>query len=74
MARAVNLAQATLPRLGEVSRDSLKLFHANGRSGDHLSFERASVSLKREESRLNENVQRPLFLDVKLSPRRRELA
>jgi len=74
VARAVNLAQASLPRLGEVSRDSPRLFHAKSRSGNQLSFERASVSPRRGESRLGENVQRPLSLDVELSPRQRELA
>jgi len=69
-----NLAQASLSRLGEVSKGSPKPSRANGRSGDQLSFERASVSLKRGESRLSENVQRPLFQILELSPRRRELA
>ena len=69
MARAVNLAQASLLRLGEVSRGSPRLFHANGRLNDQFSFERASVSPRRGESRLSENVQRPLSLDVVLSPR-----
>jgi len=63
-----------LPRLGEMSRYSPRPFHASGHSGDQLSFERASVSLRRGESRLSENAQRPLFLCVELSPRRRELA
>jgi len=44
MARADNLAQASLPRLGEMSRDSLRPFHASGRSSNQLSFERASRS------------------------------
>jgi len=44
------------------------------RSGDQLFFEQASVSLKGGESRLSENAQKPLFLIVELSPRRRELA
>jgi len=74
VARSDNLAQASLPRLGEMSRDSHRPFHASGRSGNRLSFERASVSLKREESCLSENVQRSLFLRVELSPRWRELA
>ena len=74
MAMAVNLAQASLPRLGEESSDWPRFFHANGHSGDQLSFERASVLLRRGESRLSENVQRPLFLEVELSPRRRKLA
>jgi len=74
VARADNLAQATLPRLGEMSRDSPRSFDASGRSSDQLSFERASVSLRRGESHLIKNMQRPLFLCVELSPRRRELA
>ena len=74
MAMTDNLAQASLSRLGEVSKGSPKPSRANGRSGDQLSFERASVSLKRGESRLSENVQRPLFQILELSPRRRELA
>ncbi|QCE15236.1 hypothetical protein DEO72_LG11g2245 [Vigna unguiculata] len=69
VARADNLTQASLPRLGEMSRDSPRPFPASGRSSDQLSFERASVSLKRGESRLSENAQRPLFLCVELSPR-----
>ncbi|QCD78641.1 hypothetical protein DEO72_LG1g2277 [Vigna unguiculata] len=74
VARADNLAQASLPRLGEMSRDSPRPFHASGRLGDQLSFERASISLRRGESHLSENAQRPLFLCVELSPRRMELA
>ena len=74
VARVVNLTQVSLPRLGEVNRDSPRLFHANGRSGDQLSFEQASVSLRRWECRLSENVQRPLSLDVKLSPERETLS
>jgi len=68
------LVQASLSRLGEVSRGSPRPFRANGRPGDPLSFEQASVSLRRGESRLSENVQRPLFHILELSPRRRELA
>jgi len=68
------LTQASLPHLGEINRGSPRLFHASGRSGDRLSFERESVSLRRGESRLSKNVQEPLFLCVELSPRRRELA
>jgi len=72
--RADKLTQASLPRLGEMSRGSPRPFHVRGRSGDQLNFEQASVSLRRGESRLSENAQRPLFLCVELSPRRRELA
>jgi len=63
------LAQASLSRLGEVSRGLPRPSRANGRPGDPLSFEQASVSLRR-----GENVQRPLFQILELSPRRRELA
>jgi len=69
-----NLAQASLSRLGEVSRGSPRPSRVNGRPGDLLNFEQASVSLKRGESRQSENVQRPLFQIHELSPRRRELA
>jgi len=62
VARVVNLVQASLPRLGEVSRDSSRFFHVNGRSGDQLSFKWASVSLRRGETRLSENAWRLLFL------------
>ena len=52
VARFDNLAQASLSHLGEMSRGSPRSFSAKGRSGDWLSFERASVSLRRGESRL----------------------
>jgi len=69
--RTDNLAQTGLPRLGEMSRGSPMPFRARGGSA---LFERASVSLRRGESRLSENAQRPLFKNVEPSPRRRELA
>jgi len=69
-----NLAQASLSRLDEVSRGSPRPSRANGRPSDPLSFEQASVSLKRGESCLSENMQRSLFQIHELSPRRRELA
>jgi len=74
VAETVKLVQASLSRLGEVSRGSPRPSRANGRLGDPLSFEQVSVSLRRGESRLSENVQRPLFQICELSPRRRELA
>ena len=74
VARTDNLAQASLSRLGKVSKGSPRPSRANGHSGDQLSFERASVSLRRGESRLSENVQRPLFQILEFSPRGRELA
>jgi len=36
---ADNLAQASLPRLGEMSRGSPRPFRARGHLGDQLSFE-----------------------------------
>ncbi|QCD89955.1 hypothetical protein DEO72_LG4g907 [Vigna unguiculata] len=55
MARPVNLAQAGQSRLGEMNRDSPKPYYANGRPGDPLmNFERASISPRREGSRLSE--------------------
>ncbi|QCD99499.1 hypothetical protein DEO72_LG7g781 [Vigna unguiculata] len=74
MAAIDNLAQASLSRIGEVSRGSPMPSCVNGRPGDPTSFEQVSVSLRRGESRLSENVQRPLFQIHELSPRRRELA
>jgi len=51
VARSDNLAQASLPRLGKMRRDSPRPFHASGRSGDQLNFERecaeATVSMCR---------------------------
>ncbi|QCE04104.1 hypothetical protein DEO72_LG8g2137 [Vigna unguiculata] len=61
VAATVKLAQASLSRLGEVSRGSPRPSRANGRLGDSLNFEQASVSPRRGESRLSENVRRPLF-------------
>ena len=61
VARSDNLAQESLSRLGEMSRGSPRPFYARGRLGDQLSFERASVSLRRGESRLSENAQRSLL-------------
>jgi len=74
VARSDNLAQASLSRLGEMSRDSPRPFHARSRPSDQLSFERVNISLRRGESRLSENAHRLLFLCVELLPRRRELA
>ncbi|QCD93331.1 hypothetical protein DEO72_LG5g1404 [Vigna unguiculata] len=55
MARPANLAQASQSRLGEMSRDSPKSYYARGRPGDPLIiFERASISPRREGSRLSE--------------------
>jgi len=65
--RTDNLAQAGLPRLGEMIRGSPRPFRARGRSGDQLS-------LSERASRLSENAQRPLFPNVEPSLRRRELA
>ncbi|QCD78812.1 hypothetical protein DEO72_LG1g2448 [Vigna unguiculata] len=56
MAGTDNLAQASLSRLGKVSRGSPKPSRAKSRSGDPLSFEQASVSLRQGASRLRENV------------------
>jgi len=50
VAVTVKLAQASLSRLGEVSRSSPRPSRANGRPGDSLSFEQASVSSKRERA------------------------
>jgi len=74
VAVTVKLAQASTSRPGEVSRGSPRPSRANGRLGDSLNFEQASVSPRRGKSRLNENVQRPLFQIRELSPRRRGLA
>ncbi|QCD90006.1 hypothetical protein DEO72_LG4g958 [Vigna unguiculata] len=54
VARSDNLAQRDEQRLTQT-------FYARGRSSNQLNFERASVSLKRGESRLSENAQRPLL-------------
>ena len=55
VARPANPAQARQSRLGEMSRGSPKPFYARGRPGDPLIiFERASISPKREGSRLSE--------------------
>ena len=54
VARPANLAQASQSRLGEMSRGSPKPYYARGRLGDPLIiFERASISSKREGSRLS---------------------
>ena len=74
VAATVKLTQASMSRLGEVSRGSPRPSRANGRLGDLLNFEQASVSPRRGESRLSENVRRPLFQICELSSRRRELA
>jgi len=74
VAATVKLTQASMSRLGEVSRGSPRPSRANGRLGDLLNFEQASVSPRRGESRLSENVRRLLFQIRELSPRRRELA
>jgi len=74
VARSDNLAQASLSRLGEMSRDLPRPFHGRGRSGNQLNFEWANVSLRWGESRLSKNAHRALFLCVELSLRRRELA
>ena len=55
MMRPANLAQATQSRLGEMNRDSPRPHYAKGLSGDPLIiFERASISPRREGSRLSE--------------------
>ncbi|QCE06954.1 hypothetical protein DEO72_LG9g1968 [Vigna unguiculata] len=73
MAAIDKLAQVSLSRQGKVSRGSPMPSCANGRPSDPLSFEQASVSLRRGESRLSENMQRPLFQILELSLRRRDL-
>jgi len=67
VARSDNLAQASLSRLGEMSRGSPRPFYARGRWGNQLKFERASVLPKRECAEAT-------VVCVELSPRRRELA
>jgi len=63
VARPANLAQASQSHLGEMGRGSPKPFYARGRPGDPLSiFERASVSPRREGSRLGETPR--WFLDA----------
>ncbi|QCE06170.1 hypothetical protein DEO72_LG9g1181 [Vigna unguiculata] len=74
VAVTVKLVQASLSRLGEVGRGSPRPSRASGRLGDSLNFEQASVSPRRGESRLSENVRRLLFQIRELSPRRRGLA
>ena len=75
VARIVKLAQAGMSRLGEVNRGSPKYFcHEWSPRQPTVSFERANVSLTRGGSRLSENACRVLILEVKISPRRRELA
>ena len=80
VAATVKLAQASLSRLGDGSRGSPRPSRANGRLGDSLNFEQASVSPRRGESRLSENVRRPLFqfrnsrLGGENSPKRETLA
>ncbi|QCD97715.1 hypothetical protein DEO72_LG6g2427 [Vigna unguiculata] len=55
VARPVNLAQASQSRLGEKNRGSPRPIYASGRPGDPLLvFERASISPRREGSRLSE--------------------
>jgi len=55
VARPVNLAQAGQSRLGEMNRDSPKPYYASRRPGGPLmNFERASISPRREGSRLSE--------------------
>ena len=55
------LAQASLPRLGEISRGSPRLFYASRRLGDQLCFERVNVSLRRGESHLRENARKAII-------------
>jgi len=75
VAESDELAQASLPRLGEIYRDSPKSFFTKGRPGDPLYFFGwANVSLRRGGSRLSDHARRVLMLEVELSPRRRELA
>jgi len=59
MARTDTIAQASLSHLGEMSKRLAQTFLREG--SDQLSFERASVSLRRGESRLSDNVQRSLL-------------
>jgi len=75
VANTDNLAQASLPCQGEMSRGSPKpvprellLRRPNP------CFEREDVSLKRRGSRLSETVQKAIIPIVELSLRRRELA
>ncbi|QCD86134.1 hypothetical protein DEO72_LG3g655 [Vigna unguiculata] len=53
MARTDTIAQASLSHLGEMSKRLAQTFLREG--SDQLSFERASVSLRRGESRLSDN-------------------
>ncbi|QCD91337.1 hypothetical protein DEO72_LG4g2302 [Vigna unguiculata] len=48
ISRTVKLAQASTSRPGEASRGSPWPSHTDGRLGDSLNFEQASVSPKRE--------------------------
>ncbi|QCD80626.1 hypothetical protein DEO72_LG2g948 [Vigna unguiculata] len=73
-ARSDNLAQASPPRLGEMSRGSPKLFARRVAQATRSGFEQANASLRRGKSRLSENARRAPVLCVELSPRRRELA
>jgi len=55
VARLVNLAQAGQSRLSETDRGSPRLDFASGRLGDPLLvFEQASISPRREGTRLSE--------------------
>ncbi|QCE00780.1 hypothetical protein DEO72_LG7g2070 [Vigna unguiculata] len=68
VARPANLAQASQSRLGEMNRDSPKpSLRERSPRRPTLYFERASISLRREGSRLSE-IPRG-FPDVLLSPR-----
>ncbi|QCD87117.1 hypothetical protein DEO72_LG3g1649 [Vigna unguiculata] len=75
VARSDNLAQASLSRLGEMSIDSPRPFHARGRSGNHLRFERARMRIGHcfcvSSSRLGEGnslSERPSRLSETLQP------
>ena len=68
------LAQASIPRLGEINRGSPKLLYARSRSGDLRYFEQANISLRREEARLSEIPRKVTVPFFDPSPRRRGLA
>jgi len=63
------LAQASMPRLGETNRVSPKLFYANGRSGDLISFlARCNLAYARRGS-LERDIAEPIVPLFEPSPR-----
>ncbi|QCD94641.1 hypothetical protein DEO72_LG5g2726 [Vigna unguiculata] len=80
MAGTVKLAQASTSRPGEASRGSPWPSRTDGRLGDPLNFEQASVSPRRGKSRLSETCGGPCskFTNSRLggedSPERETLA